>query len=336
VESSPAGGALGLRPEAAAIARAIAAANVIHLASHENPDGDAVGSLLGLRLILLELGKTVHVALPHPVPGRYAFLQGANAVELSLPADAPDLAIALDCDGADRLADLRDAILAAPVVANVDHHQGNHSFGDLRYVDPSAPATAAQVHAIAGELGVAISASEATCLYCGLATDTGGFRFGNTTAAALRVGAELVEAGADPEDIARRVFTQRPLAAALLEGRALCSLRPVLGGRVLVASLSRDDFRSAAAGPDDTEGIIDAFRDVRGVEVAVLLKESEPRTWQVSLRAQDVDVEAVAAQFGGGGHRVAAGCTVNGNLEEVEVGVLAAVEGALREGEAGA
>ncbi len=322
--------------EAAAMARAIGAAEVIHLASHENPDGDAVGSILALRLILLKLGKTVHAALPHPVPACYLFLEGADAVELCLPSEAPDLAIALDCDGAQRLAGLRDAILAAPVVADVDHHQGDQAFGDLRYIDPSAPATAAQVYEIAGELGVRVGGPTASCLYCGLATDTGGFRFSNTTPAALHLGAELVEAGADPEDIARRVFTQRPLTAALLEGRALCSLRSLLGGRVLVGSLSRDDFQATGAGPDATEGIIDAFRDVQGVEVAALLKETEPDVWRVSLRAANADAQAIAAQFGGGGHKEAAGCTVNGRLEEVETRILGAIERALREAEAGA
>jgi len=322
--------------DAAAIARAIEAAHLIHLASHENPDGDAVGSMLGLRLILQGLGKTVHVALPHPVPARYAFLAGADAVRSDLPSQRPDLAIALDCDGPERLAHLREALEAAPLLADVDHHPGQDAFGDLRYVDLSAPATAAQVVAIAGELGALLTPAAATSLYCGLITDTGGFRFANTSPTALRLGAALVEAGADAEDIARRIFTQRPLPAALLEGRALCSLRRALDGGVLIASLGLPDFEASQARPEDTEGIIDSFRHVNGAQVAVLLKESEPGTWQVSLRAREADVRAVAVRFGGGGHELAAGCTIEGNLAQVESRIVEAIAAILREAEASA
>jgi len=321
--------------EAAAIARAIAAAKVIYVASHENPDGDAVGSLLGLRLVLASLGKTVHVALPHPVPARYAFLEGSASIRWDFPSSVPDLAIALDCDGPERLAHLRQAIEAAPLVADVDHHAGQ-AFGDLRYLDPTAPASVAQVYVIAGELGGILSPAAATCLYCGLMTDTGGFRFTNTTAAALHLAGQLVAAGADPAEIARRVFAERPLGAALLEGRALSSLRSVSDGRVLLGSITREDFQASGAEPEDTEGIIDAFRDVRGVEIAALLKETEPDVWQVSLRARDVDVRALAAQFGGGGHRLAAGCTMRGDLEQVAASVRKAAQQALREADASA
>jgi len=181
-----------------------------------------------------------------------------------------------------------------------------------------------------------MSPQVATCLYCGLITDTGGFRFSNTTSAALRLAGELVEAGANPADLARRTLTQRSLAAVLLEGHALSSLRPALDGRVLVASLSGEDLQATGAQPDDTEGIIDSFRDVVGVEVAVLFKEIQPGRWQVSLRAHETNVGSVAARFGGGGHRLAAGCTVKAELKEVEERIVHAVEATLREGEAGA
>jgi phosphoesterase RecJ-like protein len=327
---------MSLSSEAAGIAHAIEAADLIYLASHEHPDGDAIGSALGLRLILQGLGKTVHLAIPDPVPARYAFLAGAESVRRSLPAEPADLAIALDCDGPERLGNLREAVLSAPLVANVDHHGGPEAFGDLQYIDPAAPATAAQVFAIARELGAKISPSAATCLYCGLATDTGGFRFTNTSPAALRLAAELVEAGADAADIAWRVFAERPLSAAVLEGRALCSLRWALDGRVLVASLSMQDFAAAGAEREWTEGIIDSFRHVKGAEVAVLLKEAEPGQWQVSLRAREADVRAVAARFGGGGHKLAAGCTVEGTLRQVESRVVAALAQMLGEGGDGA
>jgi len=308
----------------ARVARAVRGAGTIFLAAHENPDADSVGSLLALGAMLLELGKTVHAATPNPPPERFRFLDGFAALTTEPPPGTPDLAIALDCDGAGRLAGLEEAFMAAALTVDIDHHRGVSAFGDIRWVAPDAPATASLVAQLARELELPLTPARAAALYVGLIADTGGFRFTNTSPEALRLGAELVEAGADPSALARCVFTIRPLSAALLEARALASL-DMAGDGVLIATLSRDDFVATGASPADTDGLIDSFRDVVGVRTAVLMKESEPGTWQVSLRGNGVDVAGVAARFGGGGHRFAAGFTAEGEREAVERRVLEAL-----------
>ncbi len=316
---------------AAAVAAAIGDAGSIFIAAHENPDGDAVGSLLGLRSILLSLGKRVHAATPTPPPARFRFLEGFDAISTDPPAERPDLAIALDCDGADRLGKLKNALLAAETVVDIDHHGGTNTFGEIRLVDPSAAATAMLVMDVAHELGMQRPTPEqASALYAALIADTGCFRFTNTSPAALRLGAELVAAGADPSDLSRRVFTIRPMEAVRLEARALSSLTLIDGG-VAIATLAREDFAQTEASAELTEGIIDDFRDAIGVRAAVLLKESEPGTWQVSMRGDRVDVATVAREFGGGGHRYAAGCTIEGSRDDVTARLAAALQDAVRE-----
>ncbi|MFO8081285.1 MAG: bifunctional oligoribonuclease/PAP phosphatase NrnA [Armatimonadota bacterium] len=310
----------------AEVAAAISDAESIFIAAHENPDGDAVGSLLALRAILIALGKTVHAATPTAPPDRFAFLDGFEAILTEPPAEPADLGIALDCDGADRLADLKDAILASATVIDVDHHEGDNTFGDIQLVDSGAAATAVLVRKIARELKAGeLSPSQASALYVALIADTGCFRFTNTSPEAMRLGAELIAAGADPAELARRVFTIRPMEAVKLEARALSSLTTTDG--VAIASLTHDDFAEVGAQPELTEGIIDGFRDALGVRVAALIKETEPGVWQVSMRGNRVDVAGVARSFGGGGHRFAAGCTIEGE----RAGVIARLSEALQE-----
>ncbi len=322
--------------DAATIAARIRAANVLHIAGHENPDGDAIGSMLALRLALLDTGHTVAVATPTPPPQRYDFLPGFSEISCELPSTPPDLAIALDCDGISRLAKLQPAFEAAPLVADVDHHRPESAFGDFRWVAPHHPATATMVQAILRELDYALTPPIATCLYVGLITDTGGFRFTNVTPQAMRDAGDLLEAGADPADLARRTFSVRPLGAALLEARALSSLTPHADGRVLVATLSQIDFDETGTTPEHTDGLIDEFRDITGTDVAVMLKQTAPDSWGVSLRSQAVNVADVASAFDGGGHRLAAGCTVEGELADVRARILGALDAALSEVTAGA
>ncbi|MFP4250882.1 MAG: DHH family phosphoesterase [Armatimonadota bacterium] len=298
------------------VAAAISDADSIFIAAHENPDGDAVGSLLALRAILIALGKTVHAATPTSPPDRFAFIDGFEAILTEPPDEPADLGIALDCDGADRLGDLKDAIFASRTVIDVDHHGGDNTFGDIQLVDSGAAATAVLVWKVARELGAGeLSPSQASALYVALIADTGCFRFTNTSPEAMRLGAELIAAGADPSDLARRVFTIRPMEAVKLEARALSSLTTADG--VAIATLTYDDFAEVGAQPELTEGIIDGFRDALGVRAAALLKETEPGVWQVSMRGNGVDVAGVARSFDGGGHMFAAGCTIEGEREDV-------------------
>ncbi len=315
----------------AGAAAAIKDARSVFLAVHEKPDGDAVGTLLGLRSVLLSLGKRVHAATPTPAPERFTFLTGYEALTTEPPDEPCDLAMVLDCDGAERLAGLEDAIMAAPTVVDIDHHGGPNDFGDIRLVDSGAAATAVLVVHLLRELGIDdLTTDQASALYAAIIADTGCFRFTNTNPEALRIGAELIAAGADPSEISRHVFTIRPMEAVMLEARALSSLTRIDGG-VAIATLTREDFQETGAQPELTEGIIDGYRDAIGVRAAALIKEHDPGTWQVSLRGNQVDVASVARSFGGGGHTYAAGCTIEGSRGEVTASLAEALEAAVRE-----
>lgn len=299
------------------------------LAVHKGPDGDAAGSALGLYHALQAAGKQVQVVAPTPVPAHYLWLPGADHFATKIKAE-PEVAIALDCDGLDRLGDLRPAVESAPVLVSIDHHLNLEPFGDLRYVEARASATAQLVLRLLQGLQWPVTETIATCLYTGLATDTGFFRFENTGQLALADAAELAGLGASPSEIAALAAESRSVARTRLLGLALRTLQMDATGRIAWAVLSPRDFRETATGAGDTEGIVDALKQVQGQQAAVLLKAPErDDRWQVSLRSARGDVAAVARQFGGGGHARAAGCDVDGPLEEVAPRVIGAVAAAL-------
>jgi len=295
------------------------------LAVHKGPDGDAAGSALALFAALRAQGKDVQVVAPTPLPQHYRWLPGAEQFATEI-VGAPEVAILLDCDGLDRVGGLRQAIEQAPMLVNIDHHSNAEPFGDVRYTDRSAASTSQLVARLLGALGWPLTADIATCLYTGLATDTGFFRFENTDAVALREAAELVGAGASPHAVAEAAGERRAVPRMRLLGRALQSVQLEATGRIAWAVLTPQDFRDAGLGAGDTEGIVDALKQVEGQRAAVLFKAPErDDQWQISLRSPVADVAAVARQFGGGGHARAAGCDVNGSFAEVSARVLAAV-----------
>lgn len=299
------------------------------LAVHKGPDGDAAGSALALYHALEAAGKQVQVVAPTPVPAHYLWLPGADRFAMQI-AGEPEVAIALDCDGLDRLGDLRSAIENVPVLVSIDHHLNLDSFGHIRYVERRASATAQLVFRLLQALQWPVTETIATCLYTGLATDTGFFRFENTNQLALSDAAELAGLGASPPKIAALASESRSVARSRLLGRALQGLQTDASERIAWAVLSPQDFRETATGAGDTEGIVDALKQVQGQQAAVLLKAPErDDRWQVSLRSARADVAAVARQFGGGGHARAAGCDVDGPLEEVAPRVIGAVAAAL-------
>ncbi len=312
------------------IAECIKQATSIAILSHQRPDGDAIGSSLGLGLGVGKLGKQVHIACPDPVPDKYRFLPGAEQVVTEL-TQVPQVAVVLDTDGWGRLGKLEGIARRAETTVLIDHHPTNPGGADLDYLDPSAAAAAVQVYHLLTALAVQIDAQIATCLYCGLGTDTGFFTFQNTSALALRMAADLVAAGAEPYRIAQQASIQLTAAAAILRGRALASIQTAADGQIVYATLRPDDFAAAGARSEDTEGIIDLLKSVADAKVVVLFKALTHRRCQVSLRSRGVDVATVAAQFGGGGHSVAAGLDITGSLGTVTAKVIKAVRQALAE-----
>lgn len=314
-------------PEAAS---AIRAAHRIVLACHVNPDGDALGSLLGLTFALEVLGKEVVPLSADGVPPLLEFLPGAGRVQTATDRRDFDLSIVVDSGDLSRVGMSRDTVLSSPHVLDIDHHVTAGAFGDLRLLDSDAAATAEILYDLIVFLGVPVTTDIAQCLLCGLLTDTGSFRFMNVTPRTMALAGELIARGASPNTIAEAVFENKPWAAQKLMGRALDSLQRSVDGRVVWAHIRQSDFVELGGTDADTEGVVSAIRAVRGAEVAALLREMPSGRLRVSLRAREpVDVATVAARFGGGGHRLAAGCTLEGPLEQAETLLVAELQNAL-------
>jgi len=312
-----------------AVAAELRGASTILLLTHESPDGDGLGSMLGLSLALRAVGKTVVCVVPQGCPDKYDFLPGAGDIDSEVPDEAFDVAVALDCDGEERLGEALSAFRAAGRTVSVDHHQSEARFGDVNWCDGSQAAAGLMVSALVPALDADLTPDIATCLYCAIATDTGFFRFQNTSPKALAVAAELVSGGADPSEIARQASDQMPVAKARLLGRTLSSIETRRDGRIVIAALTVDDFSATGALPQHTDGIIDDLKRIAGAEVIVLLREQVPSEWRVSLRSLDTDVAAVCRKHGGGGHRLAAGCELHGTADDVTEAIVGDVAAAL-------
>ena len=312
-------------------AAAIRASQSIVLACHVNPDGDALGSMLGLALALISLSKEVVCLSEDGVPDILRFLPGTELVAKTTTLAVFDLALVVDSGDLPRVgATIQPLVGRAKRVVDIDHHVTAGAFGDIRVLDSRAASTAEIVYALLETLAIPITADIATCLFTGIITDTGSFRFQNVTPNTLRVAAKLLEAGAPPAHISENVFENRTFAATRLLGQALSSLTQTSDGQVVWAHITAKDFQELGATDQDTEGVVNYVRGVRGAEVGVLFREMEPGKIRVSLRSREsVNVAEIASRFGGGGHRMASGCTVELPLAEAERIVISAVQTAL-------
>ena len=292
--------------------------------THENPDGDALGSMLGATLGLRALGKDVvmYLAGDAPLPGEFGFLP-LKELRRHLPDDLEErVLLAVDCANERRIAPERDAVKRARLVLNVDHHHDNNRFGDANLIVADASSTAEIVRDLLSALGVGLTPEIAEALYVGLVTDTGKYQYTNTSPKAFRLAAELVEAGADLHGIFRNVYETVQFAKLKLLARALDRAQLYEGGRLLVTYLLRSDFVEVGAEEPYSEGIIDYLRQAAGTELVALIRESPTDsgpTHRVSLRSSkdEVDVSAIARQRGGGGHRQAAGFSSDQPIEQI-------------------
>ncbi len=306
------------------MAEAIAAHDRFLVTTHENPDGDALGSLLATHLLLNRLGKDSVMFLtgPAPLPGEYRFLP-LDRLLRTLPADTSERTLlAVDCANESRLGADAAALLASPYTINVDHHHDNSRFGDLNLVEADASSTGEVLRGIIAALGLELTPELAEPLYVALVTDTGRFQYANTTPKTLRVAAELVEAGADVHRVFQVVYENVAFAKLKLLARALEHARVYEGGRMIVSHLERSDFEAAGAAEPFSEGIIDYLRAVEGAEIAALIREPPSQNGpsrRVSLRtrAEEIDVSAIARKSGGGGHPQAAGFSSESSVEEI-------------------
>jgi len=309
--------------ELKAIADALRQHDRFLIVTHENPDGDALGSLLAMRLALQQLGKDAVMYLPGetPLPAEYSFMPLEGLVR-EAPADATErVLIAVDCAKEDRIGD--EAVLSrAPLVLNVDHHHDNTRFGDLDLIVADASSTGEVLRDLFSELDVELTPELAEPLYIALVTDTGRFQYTNTTPKALRLAADLVDSGADIHAVFQEVYESVEFAKLKLLARALDRAEVLEGGRIVVSHLLRTDFADVGASEPYSEGIIDYLRAVEGAELAVLIREQLSESAQAhkgSLRSSidELDVSAIARRFGGGGHRQAAGFSTDLPLAEI-------------------
>jgi bifunctional oligoribonuclease and PAP phosphatase NrnA len=317
-----------MEPEAIST-RAVVAALRDHdrfvVTSHDNPDGDAIGSLLALHLALLSLGKDSVMVMggATPLPEEYGFLGlERHGLRRAAPEDAGErVLVALDCAQENRIVE-PTLLESAPLTVNIDHHHDNTRFGDLDLVVEDASSTGEILAGLFPELGVEVTSEIADPLYTALVTDTGRFQYSNTTPKTLRLAADLLEAGANASTIFVEVYETTPFAKLKLLARALDRATLFVDGRVVVSELVRSDFDEAGADEPSSEGLIDHLRSVEGAELVALVRElpnGAPAARKGSLRSRPdgVDVSAIARGFGGGGHRRAAGFSTDLPMDEI-------------------
>jgi phosphoesterase RecJ-like protein len=318
---------------AQAVAERILQGRRFLITSHRNPDGDALGSSIALQKIIRKLGKEAEVYVRDPFGRPLQKMPGAEGVHIagSLPADYPngyDALFTMECPEQERTG---YPILPGPVI-NIDHHLGNTMYGELNYLDLEAPSVGEMVLRMNEYLGVAIDRDIATAMYVSLATDTGFFRYTNTTLRAFEAAQRMVKAGADPGEISLWINESSSAASVKLLGLCLSTLELHENGRIATLEMPERFLAVAQATPEDGEGIVNYGRTIDLVVVSVLFKEKENQT-RVSMRAKPgFDTQAVASMFGGGGHKAASGCTIPLPMAEAKTKLLPILRASLSRG----
>jgi bifunctional oligoribonuclease and PAP phosphatase NrnA len=310
--------------ELAAVADAIRGHDRFLLVTHENPDGDAFGSVLAMRHALDALGKdsVMYVGGEMAFPSDYDFLPLAD-VRRVLPEDvAGRVVLALDSATAPRTRVSEDVLAAAPLVIDVDHHHDNTRYGGLNLIVAEASSTGEIVRDLIRELGVELTPPMAEAIYVALVTDTGRFQYSNTTPKAHELAVELIRDGVAPQEIFRQIYESEPFERKKLKGKALERMQRLEDGRMVVTYLLRSDFEELGVGEEFAEGVIDELRGIKGVEFALTIREPplpDGPARRISMRSSvdGFDVSAVARQRGGGGHRRAAGFSTDETVEEI-------------------
>ncbi|MFZ5597903.1 MAG: DHH family phosphoesterase [Bacillota bacterium] len=305
----------------------------ILLCGHVVPDGDCVGSVLALGSVLEGMGKTVVMGSPDPIPETLRFLPGVDRFSSPYGEEAAsldfDTFVLLDCSVPERLGGFRKYLDRELVVVNIDHHVDIESFAHFSYVDRYAAATGEILVDLLGVMGVEISKDVAECLYVAIVTDTGSLQYENTTPGTLRKVAALMEKGIDASSVNIRLFEEKPIQTVQLVGAVISGMGLSPCGRLAWAVVDWEMLNRFSAGVEHTDGLINFLRTIKGVEVAILIREIESELYKVGFRSKGkADVHSVASKLGGGGHIRASGCVMKGRLDQVLGKVL---EAAMRE-----
>jgi phosphoesterase RecJ-like protein len=301
------------------------------IASHAEPDGDAVGCLIALGLALREFGKKTTLYNPSPIPAVYRFLPGVEQIERHIKAtDTYDTAIMLDCGDLVRVGEAAATISKIPTIINIDHHVSNTGFGHIQLVDTSACATAEIVYRLIKALEIPFEKAMATSLYTGILTDTGSFRFSNTNKAAFKISKEMTAAGADPHGVAQHVFGSYSLGRIKLLNMALNSIEISDNGKLSMMTVTRSMLNTTGTNTEDLDGMINYARRIEDVRVAALIHEikngggkfTNMNYYHVSLRSDT----KIAGNFGGGGHASAAGFQIESTLVALKTKIITLAE----------
>jgi len=324
-----------LSEEMLAILSALQEGERFLVCSHSRPDGDAIGSMLAMGMLLRQMGKRADLVAADRIPAVYRGLPGADGIRtvmrVQISYDAPyDAVILLECDS---LVRTRLRGLERMFHINIDHHASGKAFGNLNWIDRDACSVGELVYRMVKVAGGTVTPEMATCLYVTLLTDTGGFCYGGIRAGTFRLAGDLVEAGADPVRIAREVYFNNPFSKVLLLGRALSNLRRTAGkdgksdGPLAWLWVTHEDMVQTNAVEEDCEGVVNYALSAAGVEAAVFLRELPEGRIRLSLRGKGkVNVAAISERLGGGGHENAAGCTLEGPIKRAAEEILAALK----------
>lgn len=298
------------------------------ITSHINPDGDAIGSLVAMGAALEACGIETTLFNESPIPAVYRFLPGVERITRSIKTENNfDTAMVLDCGGLNRVGDKAEIVSAVPVVINIDHHVTNSGFGNLKLIDATACATAEIVYRLIKTMGLSIDQTMATSIYTGIVTDTGSFRFSNTNHAAFAICDKMVQKGVQPYNVAQHVYGTYSLGRIKLLNLALESIEISKNGAVSMMMLTRQMLDETGTHPEDADGLINYARRIEDVKLAAMIQEQENglhgqggiKEYHVSLRSDgSVDVAAIAAGFGGGGHPSAAGFGIKTTLSDLK------------------
>ncbi len=305
----------------------------IAVIAHFRPDGDAIGSSLALGLALKAMGKQVRIFNEDPLPPRYAFLEGSDLFETLPPTLCSEISmvICVDCGAWKRLGDhaieLLDPKTCSAFLVNIDHHGSNEMYGQINIVQAHQAATGCMIAELIGELGVPMTSAMATALYVAINTDTGSFQYGSTTPAVMRTAADLMECGVDIQDVNRRLYQETPLSTLMVNREVLNHMVVELDGQLSHYSLDMATKAAMNLDLDDTKDLVEIIRVIEGVKASVIFEELDCGRIRMSLRSKDprVDVSRVAAQFGGGGHKMAAGIRMSDPLPVCREKVLTAL-----------
>jgi phosphoesterase RecJ-like protein len=300
------------------ILRDIEAGSRFLLTTHEGPDGDAIGSTLGLANFLISLGKEVVIHSIDPVPEIYSFLPLAETVRQDIPPGRFDVCFVLDVGEFRRAGKKIVAAVDIEKFINIDHHATCESFGAINLIDPTAAATGVLIYRILVASGRSISYETALCLYVATMTDTGSFRYSNANREAFVVAGELVSHGINAWYVAEKLYESQPKARLELLALALTHLNVADSGKIASLAVTCDMYTQTGATAELTDGFVNYPRSISGVEVAIFFREMEAGKFKVGFRSKGkVNVAELAARFGGGGHHNAAGCVLSGELVDV-------------------